>query len=234
MGLERVFLFPGATRAPGVILLTKFFNFPHIPQSGIQSLRFTIVMSHFSLISHRPVYGIVSLGLVHGEIGNMVVDPLSCFPGRLTGHAIHVLNLQWLGTISSLEACTFDFVSTLKAGRAWGRAQIVSKNIYHLCLPCRKYSSLPLLTGSSLLCLEHLASQLWLRRYSFLSPCECSPYPTTVAEQTAKWQGQWKVKLKVTQSCRAEEEMKMPSFCSAWLRISRWCLQSIEVKIKAQ
>ena len=62
-----------------------FQEFPHIPQSGIQSLRFTIVMLHFSLISHRSVYGIVSLVLVHGEIGNMVVDPLSCFPGRLTG-----------------------------------------------------------------------------------------------------------------------------------------------------
>ena len=100
-------------------------------------------MLHFSFTSHRSVYGIISWGLVHGEICNMVVDPLSCFPRRLTGCAIHVLNLQWSGTISSLETCTFDFVCTLEAGHAWGRAQIDSKNTYHLCLPCA-YWSLPL------------------------------------------------------------------------------------------
>ena len=162
-----------------------FQEFPHIRQSGIQSLPFTIVMLHFSFTSHRSVYGIITWGLVHGEICNMVVDPLSCFPRRLTGCAIHVLNLQWSGTISSLEACTFDFVCTLEAGHAWGRAQIDSKNTYHLCLPCA-YWSLPLFHWL-ISALSALASQLWLRMCSFLSSCECSPFPTTVAGQTAKW-----------------------------------------------
>lgn len=75
--------------------------------------------------------------------------------------------------------------STSKANHTWGSAQIGTNNICHPCLPCRVcYLSLSS-TGLSLLHLEFVASQLWLRRDCFLSPCECFPFPAIVAEPAA-------------------------------------------------
>lgn len=61
-----------------------------------------------------------------------------------------------------------------------------------------------LIFASPLLYLEFLASQIWLRRDPFLSPCKCSPFPTIVA--------------KPIQSVGPGAKMKMWGSCSEMIK----------------
>lgn len=82
------------SRAPGVILLTRFSRFSPYPSVGIQSLPFTVVTLHVGLLLTDPstasspeVWCTVKFAtwwLIHSVASQE----------RLTGRAIHVLNLQ--------------------------------------------------------------------------------------------------------------------------------------------